>query len=743
MATIALPRPLPSHRPSSSAIANLSSSLTTIDALDDDAEPCPPAVPNKHIPICPPGPVPRQDPTTPPPSPGKQDHSPQQSLLYPPTSFNRVTSGSVVVYEISPVQIAAALDHISRQPLPEPSQVFPWLHGLHPLNHLQQSFFTARNHGARRTPACLRGITVVKADGDLGVSRLKGAVSPHEFLHCSSIPEFQDVDPRDGFSVRNFQIQAAKSAMTSDIIVYGDDSSAARKVARDIAAAQQRWRDRHDAQGLPLPTYNTFLCPRPFREFEEKYPSLVAVDSEGLLTGNVLDFVHQERREMFAMTRPSEISHNVWMGPTLDRGSEEEAVFDLLIECSDLGRLNPAAFQDIARDTTGVEMPACLDFPSSGSILPSSWSHAEADGIVETCKWIYHLAYGTVPSTSVGDNDQEGDFVMTDSQSCLNKRPRKILIHCGDGYTESTMLGVAYYSFSTGRSVPDAWLNLHTTLGRNFFAYPADVSLLTSIAPRLLSESPALAGKSISEIDCLAADEPDWLPGIDGSFPSRILDYLYLGNLNHANNPELLRALGVCQLLSVGETAMWRDGELEKWGAENICIVQDVQDNGIDPLTEEFERCLEFIGECLPRLFHDHIASQRSGSRGRSLAALGLLSHWPHPGRNQLSVSSAHAVVRIADTCTCRTRTEKWHGDPCALSRGCFSKCNHLYRRGYASHESFVSPSLLFCPSTAAQRHHPTTSEIRIRAPEVGGDTSKQAVCRGGCGWPTWHAART
>ena len=27
------------------------------------------------------------------------------------------------------------------------------------------------------------------------------------------------------------------------------------------------------------------------------------------------------------------------------------------------------------------------------------------------------------------------------------------------------------------------------------------------------------------------ADEPDWLPGIDGSFPSRVLDYMYLGNL--------------------------------------------------------------------------------------------------------------------------------------------------------------------------------------------------------------------
>lgn len=592
MATIALPRPLPPHR--SSSLTPLSPTLT-IDSLDDQAEPCPPAVPNKHIPICPPGPVPHHDPSTPPPSPGSRDtvHSFQQSLLYPPVGFSPLECTPNTIYEISPAQIADALDHISRQPLPEPSQVFPWFHGLHPLNHLQQSFFTSRSRALRNTPCCLRAIALVKADGDLTLSRLKGAISPNEFLHCSSTPEFQDVDPKDGFSVRNFQIQAAKSAMTSDIIVYGNDIQSSRKMARDIAAAQQRWRDKHETQGHPVPVYNTFLCPSRFQEFEDNYPGLVAVDSEGLLTGNVLDFIHQERREMFAMTKPSEIAHNVWMGPTLDRGSEEESFFDLLIECSDLGRLNPRALQDIAEGLTSEDSICCLDFPSSGSILPSSWSHAETDGIVETCKWIFHLAHGSYRSGNDGDDND-----VTMAEACRTSspvRPRTILIHCGDGYTESTMLGIAYYSFSTGQSIPDAWLNLHTSLKRNFFAYPADVSLLTSIAPRLLADSPALVGKDPCAFEKLATDEPDWLPGIDGSFPSRVLDYLYLGNLNHANNPDLLRALGIGQLLSVGETAMWRDGDLERWGSDNVFVVQDVQDNGIDPLTDEFDRCLEFI----------------------------------------------------------------------------------------------------------------------------------------------------
>lgn len=595
MATIALPRPLPPHR-SSSAINSLSSTLT-IDTLNDQSEPCPPAVPNKHLPICPPGPVPQQEPTTPPPSPGKE-RVPQQSLLHPPASYRRLDSASLSIYEIGAADVAEALEYVSTQPLPEPAQVFPWLHGLHPLNHLQQSFFTARSRALRKTPCCLRGITLVKADGDLSIARLKGAIAPQEFLNALSAPEFQDVDPKEGFSVRNFQIQAAKSAMTSDIIVYGDDLHASRKLAFDIAAAQRKWRDRHEIQGHQIPMYNTFLCPSAFHEFEKSHPELVAVNSQGHLTGNVIDFVHQERQEMFAMTAPSEIAHGVWLGPSFDRESEDEGRFDVLVECSDMGRLHPAAFQEIVQGPNDGEQHF-FDFPSSGSILPSSWSHAEADGIVETCKWLYYLAHGICPSEPSVNHDEEGDAVMTGAPlpSFRTIRPRKILIHCGDGYTESTMLAIAYCSFSSGRPIPEAWLNLHTTLGRNFFAYPADVSLLTAIAPRLLSESPVLANKSASDIDALAADEPHWLPGIDGSFPSRVLGYLYLGNLSHANNPDLLRALGIGQLLSVGEMAMWRDGELERWGQENVCVVQGVQDNGIDPLTDDFERCLEFIGE--------------------------------------------------------------------------------------------------------------------------------------------------
>jgi len=596
MATITLPRPLVPHR-SSSGLPALTTPLT-IDTIGSPPQTSPDngAVPNKHIPFCPPGPVPAQDRNTPPPSPAHDDACESRaSLLFPPDDYTRLEKSSLAIYSISARELAAAVDYTAAQPLPDPSQLFPWLHGLHPSNHIQQAFFVARKRALRRTPTCFRGLTIVKADGDLSTARLKGAVAPQELLKSGTDGEFLDIDPREGFSVRNFQIQTVKSALLSDIVVYGDDAAKVKSIGWKIAAAQGKWRQQHVQLEAELPTYNTFICLNSFKEFEEMHPEIVTLSADGLFTNSVVDFFHQERAEMYEMTRASEISHNVWLGPTPEAGSNDEKDFDILIECSDLGRLNPALLQAIAEEAGEDSNRVYLDFPSSGSILPPTWSHAEADGILETCKWIWHLSHGSLPTKTNTDGD--GDSHMSDESdgTVEGGKQHKILLHCADGYTETTMLGIAYFSYSTGQAVPEAWLKLHTEKKRNFFAYPTDVALLTSLATRLLSESPACASKSLSEITAQVQDEPRWLASLDGSFPSRVLDYMYLGNLGHANNPDLLKAMGIRQILSVGETTMWREGELENWGVDNVQLVQNVQDNGIDPLTTEFERCLEFI----------------------------------------------------------------------------------------------------------------------------------------------------
>ena len=341
-----------------------------------------------------------------------------------------------------------------------------------------------------------------------------------------------------------------------------------------------------------------------------------------------MDFFHHERIEMCTMSAPSEISRNVWLGPTPDPSlaSETERVFgpcnpadfDLMIEASDLAQIpDSKAFlvlEDLLeRKQTGDlfehGIPQ-LEFPGSGAILPPTWSHAEVDGLLATCEWIYKQAHLT-PSAGpkrrdsklslATDIDGDGDSMMQSAES-EEKEGRKILLHCTDGYTESSLLALAYYMYAECVPVHDAWLQLHRERGRNFFAYGSDVALLKAIQPRLLQASP----KHTGDLKQLCAPVPQWLDRMDGSLPSRILDYMYLGNLGHANNPGLLRELGIGQILSVGEPVSWTE-QTEKWPRENLMFVDKVQDNGVDPLTEEFPKCLQFIGASV----HDLVEAGR------------------------------------------------------------------------------------------------------------------------------------
>ena len=96
-------------------------------------------------------------------------------------------------------------------------------------------------------------------------ARLKGAISPQEVLDLTKRDnaEFLEVDPQEGFSVRNFQIQAAKMAMVSDVVVYGDVSVNDEDVldlAKKIATAQGTWRVKNRfVDDEDAPNYNTFV----------------------------------------------------------------------------------------------------------------------------------------------------------------------------------------------------------------------------------------------------------------------------------------------------------------------------------------------------------------------------------------------------------------------------------------------------------------------------------------------------
>lgn len=298
---------------------------------------------------------------------------------------------------------------------------------------------------------------------------------------------------------------------------------------------------------------------------------------------------------MCNMSKASEIAKNVWLGPTPDSllcppsKNNDEPTFDILIEANDLAQ--PPEFHTLKRvGELSYSAPQHLEYPSSGSIMPQTHTKKDSDPLKTMCQWIYKLANSEHTPNVLEDeeNDSDGDIPMRQ----LLPRSRKILIHCTDGYTESTLLGLAYFMYAEQVAVHEAWLRLHCEKKRNFFAYPSDVALLASLQPRLASTLSLRKDSSQA-----AQEEPAWISRIDGSLPSRILPYMYLGNLGHANNPDLLKEMGIKRILSVGEPANWTKAQIEAWGQKNLLFIDRVQDNGVDPLMKEFERCLDFIGK--------------------------------------------------------------------------------------------------------------------------------------------------
>lgn len=295
------------------------------------------------------------------------------------------------------------------------------------------------------------------------------------------------------------------------------------------------------------------------------------------------------------MSKASEIARNVWLGPTPDSllcppsANGDELAFDILIEANDLAQ--PPDSHTLKRiGELSHSAPQHLEYPSSGSIMPQTYSKKGSDPLKSMCQWIYKLANpdNTPNASEDEENDSDGDIPM----KLLFPQSRRVLIHCTDGYTESTLLGLAYFMYAEQVPVHEAWLRLHCEKKRNFFGYPSDVALLASLQPCLV---PTLSlAKDRSQT---TQEEPGWISRIDGSLPSRILPYMYLGNLGHANNPDLLKEMGIKRILSVGEPASWTKAQIENWGQKNLLFIDKVQDNGVDPLMNDFERCLDFIGK--------------------------------------------------------------------------------------------------------------------------------------------------
>ncbi|SGZ55379.1 CIC11C00000002300 [Sungouiella intermedia] len=312
-----------------------------------------------------------------------------------------------------------------------------------------------------------------------------------------------------------------------------------------------------------------------------------------------------------------------------------------------------------SRKANDVDEIIHLEFPSSGSIGFGDCKQDNLMSIVNTCKLLY------LYSSSMA----EGSLAA--------------LIYSSDGYTELSLLTFCYLMYAEDLSLEEAMLRLHKDYGRPFYIFNSDVLVLQKLQILLRRFSPvalrnridwgsqeAISCQEINEIllgrtnsvpskgipnrlklgyiandsDEDSSDSDDgseddindtssfldrsWVEEVEGSFPSRILPYLYLGSLKHANSLSLLSKLGIKKVISVGEELDWLNGykfqhnndiivdevdngniELfnitpkntsynkynSKCSVEGVVKINNLQDDGIDELTKSLPQILEQI----------------------------------------------------------------------------------------------------------------------------------------------------
>lgn len=316
-----------------------------------------------------------------------------------------------------------------------------------------------------------------------------------------------------------------------------------------------------------------------------------------------------------------------------------------------------------SRKSEEIEEIHQLDFPSSGSIGIGDCKQESLMCIVNTCKLLYLYLSSVAPDSLAS------------------------LIYCSDGYTELSLLVFCYIIYAENIPLDQAMIRLHLDYGRPFYIFSSDVFILQKLETLLRRFSPKVLGDKIkwseleqtnyleindilltpnklvnltgarpipnklrlgyiaNDSDSDSSDESEneedlndtssyldrnWVEDVEGSFPSRILPYLYLGSLKHANNLTLLSKLGIKKIISVGEELDWLNGhkfqhnndiivdELDngniemfsispkstsfnksntKCSVESVMKVNNLQDDGIDELTKSLPSILAHIDE--------------------------------------------------------------------------------------------------------------------------------------------------
>ncbi|BGP06647.1 tyrosine/serine/threonine protein phosphatase pps1 [Rhodotorula toruloides] len=602
-------------------------------------------------------------------------------------------------------------------------------------------------------------------------------------------------------NLRHFRLQAAKYATISDVVVYGENGidESVVDTARKVREAMDHEFERRGGVGVK---YNVFVISDPFTVFERNHPALVAIDSHGF-SRNRLNFFEREREEMRVLTVASEIGPNVWLGNTQDVPQAKTRARPLSSDSTStiLDDGNPLSFAIcveahdsapmITSDVLGEAEHSLNVLEEQGQAFDEVHRLLGPENEVVEQKVtilrphvddVVHLESLSTPAALGNSSRAQTAFVaqLVDlalwirsqssptSTSEASRIPRRVLLHCGDGYTETSLLALAYVMLSRRCSAAEAYLWLQHECERSFFVYTVDRETIFKVERRVKEvlekedEEQRLARRWVAEQRAVAAlglqgvlghgggeqgddehtvtipgefgqlssagmgrsdsgfvdstpENPQQHPGagpvlddktyaaleeeaerieleleeqsgalvrremrraspetdawffgptFEGHFPSRILPYLYLGNVNHASNALMLKALGITHVVSLGEsalhpppksltdlTSLFRGNSSNSpatnslWVEErlgNIAVLdmKNVADDGIDSIRPCIDEALAFITQARDQggkiLVHCKVGVSRSASI--------VIAHLMHDVG--LDLASAYLVTR-------------------------------------------------------------------------------------------------
>lgn len=659
---------------------------------------------------------------------------------------------------ITPKRLSTVFHWYFSKPLPPTSQMFPWLHGLHPENFTQRSFFAfqrmARNQDGDLTtstdlnvrflrPEDARFLISIEADPDslpdhhvlhntIGLEEvlkkiefsrrevertIRALVSSLFEDQCTPdvleelvktittdcfstgfIPEFLNLDPDRGISLRNFHIQVAKLARCADFVVYGLSKAEESGTSRAISIARLlRLAQITDEQSNPK-KYNVYVLHGHDHDLVSLEEDLFPISAQRpsararrIISYSKLSqlfhhcFNHtklhyiplwesnlqlKEKLETTVMSAASRLHQNVWVGNAWDHEvmMSEMKLEDYPnnIEESPVGAPETPHYCDPKRSTVFHEELTCKNFEKALPRPRAHWKlfvHCHNDAkfpdisllgqllfkytmssrIASDIEEVHHLDFPSSGSIGIGDCKQENLMSIVNTCKLLylyssSVTPGRLasLIYCSDGYTELSLLVFCYIMYAENISLSDAMSRLHLQYGRPFYIFSSDVLILRKLeilmrkfSPKNTSkqmewgEQDVITSKELNEV-LLGTSKPlpakhipskfrlgyirndsdtessesededelndtssyldrDWVEDVEGSIPSRILPYLYLGSLKHANSLALLSRIGIKCVISVGESLDWLHGH--KFQHNNDIVIDEIDNGNIEHYT--------------------------------------------------------------------------------------------------------------------------------------------------------------